>query len=73
MSEVVTPILLRYGGAKRSTFEMNETELKEAAESIVRRAKEKAFSRGLPIYYGIGDKVFAEYPDGRIQEINKRA
>lgn len=21
----------------------------------------------------VGDKVFAEYPDGRIQEINKRA
>jgi hypothetical protein len=69
----IKPILLRYGGARRSTFEMNETELKEAAESILKRAKEKAFSKGLPIYYGTDEKVFAEYPDGRILEINKSA
>ncbi|HXS54509.1 MAG TPA: hypothetical protein VN726_00215 [Hanamia sp.] len=69
----VKPILLRYGGAKRSTFEMNETELKEAAESILKRAKEKAFSKGLPIYFSIVDRVFVEYSDGRIEEINKSA
>ena len=71
MEQKPLPILLRYGGAKKSSFEMSHEELKQAAESIVRRAKEKAFSRGLPIYYGKGRKVFAEYADGRIEEVKK--
>lgn len=66
-------ILLRYGGAKKSSFEMTKEELEQAAESTIRRAKEKAFSRGRPIYFGKGGKVFAEYPDGHIEEVIKRA
>ena len=66
ITEVVTPILLRYRGAKKSTFEMSEKELQEAAESIVKRAKEKAFYKDLPIYFSIGDKVFANAPDANI-------
>ena len=52
---------------------MNEEELEEAAISILRRAKEKAFSKGSPIYFGKGGKVYAEYSDGHIEEVNKRA
>jgi len=50
MMEVqAVPILLRYGGAEKSIFEMNDEELEKAAISILRRAREKAFSKGLPI------------------------
>lgn len=72
MSESVFPILLSYGGAQKSTFEMTEAELKKVAESILHRAKEKSFSKGLPIYFSKEEKVFAEYSDGEIEEINYR-
>jgi hypothetical protein len=68
-----TPLFLRFGGAPKSSFEMNDQELAEAAASILKRAKEKAFSKGLPIFFSLKDKVFAEYPDGKIEEIQKRA
>lgn len=67
----VTPILLRYGGAKKSTFDMTPDELQQAAISILRRAKEKAFSKGLPIYFSENDVLMAEYPDGRIEQVKK--
>ena len=73
MEQQTEPILLRYGGAKKSSFEMSQEELEQAAISILHRAKEKAFSKGLPIYFSKGDKVYAEYPDGHIEEVNKRA
>ncbi len=57
MEQTITPIYLRYGGAKKSSFEMTAEELGQAAISILRRAKEKAFSRGLPIYFGKEGKV----------------
>ena len=66
-----TPLYLRYGGAKKSTFDMTPDELEQAAQSILRRAKEKAFSKGLPIYFGRDGKVMAEYPDGHIEEVKK--
>lgn len=67
----LTPILLRYGGAQKSSFEMNQDELEKAALSILRRAKEKAFSKGLPIYFTKAGKVYAEHPDGNIMEVIK--
>lgn len=73
MEHKTTPILLRYGGAKKSSFEMSQLELIQAAASILRRAKEKAFSKGRPIYFGEGDKVLAEFPDGRIEEVKEQA
>jgi hypothetical protein len=73
MEHGTEPIYLRYGGAKKSSFEMTKEELEQAAESILARAKEKAFSKGLPIIFGKDGKVFAEYPDGHIEEVNKRA
>jgi hypothetical protein len=71
MTETAAPIFLRYGGAKKSSFEMTKAELEEAADSILRRAKEKSFSKGLPIYFSIGHMVYAEYPDGHIEEVKK--
>jgi hypothetical protein len=67
----VTLLYLRYGGAKKSTFDMNQEELKEAAQSILRRAKETSFSKGLPIYFSKDGKLMAEYPDGRIEVVKK--
>ena len=61
-------VFISYGGAKKSSFEMTLEELDGVAISILRRAKEKAFSKGRPIYFGEGDKVLAEYPDGHIEE-----
>jgi hypothetical protein len=71
MEVQATPILLRYGGSKKSSFEMNDEELERAAISILRRAKEKAFSKGLPIYFSENEKVYAEYPDGNIIEVTE--
>jgi hypothetical protein len=59
------PILLRYGGALKSSFKMNTSELNQAASSILRRAKEKAFYKGLPIYYIDNGRIIAEHADGR--------
>jgi hypothetical protein len=56
-------ILLWYGGAKKSSFEMNMEELEGAAYSILQRAKEGAFSEGRPIYFSRDGKAFAEFPD----------
>ncbi len=65
------PILLRYGGAHKSSFEMGQDEFQAAAISIVRRAKEKAFSKGRPIYFSKEGKVCAEYAGGNITEVVK--
>jgi hypothetical protein len=54
MTDRAAPILLRYGGAKKSSFEMTGEELDLAAASILQRAKEKAFSKGVPIYFSKG-------------------
>lgn len=67
MSTTVNPILIRFGGAHKSSFSMNATELNQAASSILRRAKEKAFYKGLPVYFADKGKIMAEYPDGRIE------
>ncbi|HWK04158.1 MAG TPA: hypothetical protein VNS58_11035 [Puia sp.] len=65
------PILLRYGGAKKSSFDMNKDELEQASLSILRRAKERAFSKGLPIYFSKDDILMAEYSDGRIERVKE--
>jgi hypothetical protein len=48
---------------------MSAEKLKQVSAEIRDRAKEKAFSRGLAIYYRRNDKVFAEYADGNILEV----
>ena len=68
--EIMTePIYLRYGGAAKSTSEMNQEELEEMAEEILKRAKEKAFSRGRPIIYGKEGKVYREWQNGRVEVV----
>lgn len=67
------PIYIRYGGAKKSIFEMDAEEMQQASEPIVRRAKKQAFSKGLPIYFSKEDVVMAEFPDGRIEIVKKKA
>ena len=62
----ITPVLLNYGGAKKFIAEMNSEELETARKSILRRAREKAFSKGLPIYYSRKGKLLAEHPDGKV-------
>jgi len=71
MDKLFTPILVRFGGAKKSSFEMNEEELKQAAGSILKRAKEKAFYKGLPIYYAHNGALVAEYADGKVEVVKR--
>jgi hypothetical protein len=69
MEQQNAPIFLRYGGAEKLTSDMTKDELDQVSASILKRAKEKAFSKGRPIIFGEGGKVFAEWADGRIEEI----
>jgi hypothetical protein len=62
------PIFLRYGGANKTVFEMSAEEINVAATSILRRAKERAFSKGRPILFARDGKVYEEWPDGSIIE-----
>ena len=54
-----------YGIAAKSVFEMTDAERKQAAAKAFERAKEAAFTRGLPIIYGHNGLVIAEYADVR--------
>ena len=58
------PVLLNYGGAVKSSFDMSLSEFKTASVSIRKKAREKAFSKGLPVYVSRHGKTIAEYPDG---------
>ncbi len=58
-------ILLLYGLAKKSYFDMNDEERYEASKAASERAKEAAFTRGLPIIYGENGLVIAEYANGK--------
>ena len=71
IQEPALPVLLNYGGAKKFVAEMDAFELEEARKAIVLRAKEKAFSKGLPIYYHCQEILVAEFPDGQIVPVNK--
>jgi len=66
-NKTLSPALLTYGGAEKSSFDMTLEEFNIAAKSILRRAKEKAFYKGLPVYYGKNGKVIAEYADGHTE------
>jgi hypothetical protein len=66
-NESIKPVLLTYGGAEKSSFDMTPEEFSNAAKAILRRVKEKAFYKGLPIYYGKDGNVIAEYADGHTE------
>ena len=65
-----TPVFLNYGGAKKSSFEMTAKEFADASIAIKKRAKEKAFSKGLPVYVYRRGNLVAEYVDGRVVVIS---
>jgi hypothetical protein len=67
----ITPILLNFGGAKKFVADMTFEELETARKSILRRAREKAFSKGLPIYFSRKGKLMAEHPDGKVIIVQK--
>ena len=58
-------VLLLYGLAKKSYFDMNDEERCQASKAASERAREAAFTRGLPIIYGEGGLVIAEYANGK--------
>lgn len=58
-------ILLLYGLAKKSYFDMNDDERAVATKLASDRAREAAFVRGLPIIYGENGLVIAEYANGQ--------
>lgn len=60
-----TKLSLLYGIAEKSYFDMTDKEREEASDKGFERAKEVAFTRGLPIIYGENGFVIAEYADGR--------
>ena len=60
-----TKVLLLYGLAKKSYFDMNDEERNEASKAASERAREAAFTRGLPIIYGESGLVIAEYANGK--------
>ncbi|MCU0346538.1 MAG: hypothetical protein MUC59_06330 [Saprospiraceae bacterium] len=57
-------ITLLYGIAEKSIFSMTAEERKAAASIALQRAKEAAFTRGLPIIILEKGKVIAEYANG---------
>lgn len=63
------PLFLNYGGADKSVFDMNIEEFEQAARDIRKRAMEKAFSKGLPIYTSKEGKLVAEYADGHFEVV----
>ncbi len=65
MQTTLPPFTLLYGMAEKSCFDMTQDEWKQAAIKALERAKEAAFTRGLPIIYGENGHVIAEYADGR--------
>ncbi len=67
-----TPVLLNYGGAKKFIADVNDDEPEAARVSIMRRVREKAFSKALPIYYHINGCSIAEFPDGSILPVTKQ-
>jgi hypothetical protein len=71
MDNKILPIFLRYGGAEKDTSEMSREELQQAASSILRRAREKAFIKGRPIIFSENGRIYEEWPDGRVIEVKK--
>ena len=53
-----------YGGAEKAFSEQTEEEQKVSLVKTFENAKEKAFSRGLPIIWGKNGKVISQYQDG---------
>lgn len=59
---VIQPL---YGGAAKSVLDMTPEELDQASDEIMRKVREQAFSRGLPVVLEQDGQVVFEYADGR--------
>ncbi len=68
-SKEIKPVFETYGGSDKVSFDMNAREFATAAQNIVNRAREKAFSKGLPIYYKRNNNIIAEFADGRTETV----
>lgn len=51
---------------------MTAAEFKKAAISIRNRAREKAFSKGLPVFVKRDGKIIAEFADGHFEIVIKK-
>jgi hypothetical protein len=65
MEEIRFDIKLMQGRAEKVFSDMSEEELAKAHSDISNEVRRKAFSLGLPVYYGKNGLVIAEYSDGR--------
>lgn len=65
LKDLTSEYTLIYGIAEKSVFEMTDAERRQAAAKAFERAKEAAFTSGLPIIYGHNGLVIAEYSDAR--------
>jgi hypothetical protein len=59
-----TSINVLYGGATQPLHLQSAEQLKASSQEKIKRVKEKAFMRGLPIIWGANGKVIAEYANG---------
>jgi hypothetical protein len=60
------------GSNKIPLDQMTKEDWERAGEAARQRAKDKAFAFGLPIYYSENEQLYAEYPDGHIEMIDRR-
>ena len=58
-------ILLLYGMSDKPYGDMTAEEKEQVSAAAFERAKEAAFTRGLPIIYGLNGLVIAEYASGQ--------
>jgi hypothetical protein len=63
-------ILPLFGGAEKPVEEMTAEEFAEASKYITLKAKEAAFSRGLPVILSLNGLVVREFSDGRIESVD---
>jgi hypothetical protein len=56
-----------YGGNEKAVQDMSLTEWSALSARLMVTVRERAFSRGLPIIYALGNQVVREYADGRIE------
>ncbi len=63
-------ILPLFGGAAKPLEEMTAAEREQAAEQIYGKAREAAFSRGLPVIISKNGQTVREYADGRTEPVN---
>ena len=65
-----TKSLIEYGEAKKPLSEFTEEDFQNAAENVYWFVRKRAWAAGLPVYYGEGGKIVAEYESGRKMEVD---